>query len=262
MGEIVSGPTIRYDKADRSLGQASLTYKELPHAIKAFQSFNGAIAKGQPIAIKYDRTPQPPALLARLDGTATSTKSRNPFDTKLFSETPYSRSPRTSLGTTDRKPRTSLPRNSNDGSDSRDRRGPRQSNERRPAPNSNKREKKPASKTADELDRELDNFMKTPIVSLSHHRSVASLHRRFVTLSLCIASSVAQSTLTRYSRRSSQHRQQSRSPSTPATSSCHNLPLISRPRLAESSLFFLTELSTKQCILYESSRVNRAVRYE
>ncbi|GAA6012884.1 hypothetical protein JCM10207_008365 [Rhodosporidiobolus poonsookiae] len=76
IGPIVAGPKIKFDRSGRSEGIAWVTYGSEEHAAQAKEAFNGAPAKGQPIEVDFDfridrsserGTPAAGTLLARLN---------------------------------------------------------------------------------------------------------------------------------------------------------------------------------------------------
>ncbi|GAA5991729.1 hypothetical protein JCM11641_004845 [Rhodosporidiobolus odoratus] len=81
IGPITSGPKIKFDRSGRSEGVAWITYGSEEHATQAKEAFNGAPAKGQAIEVDYDFRPDriagpggasaPGTLLARLNADPT-----------------------------------------------------------------------------------------------------------------------------------------------------------------------------------------------
>ncbi|KAI5454062.1 hypothetical protein NCC49_005053 [Naganishia albida] len=57
VGTIVRGPTIQYDRSGRSTGIVNLQYATPREARDAINSFDGNLAKGQALSIKFDDTP-------------------------------------------------------------------------------------------------------------------------------------------------------------------------------------------------------------
>ncbi|GAA5893037.1 hypothetical protein JCM6882_006921 [Rhodosporidiobolus microsporus] len=89
IGPIATGPKIKFDRSGRSEGIAWVTYGSEAHAAQAKEAFNGAPAKGQPIEVDFDHRPDrasergapaPGSLLARLSGGGNdSARSSNKY---------------------------------------------------------------------------------------------------------------------------------------------------------------------------------------
>ncbi|KIK68692.1 hypothetical protein GYMLUDRAFT_36179 [Collybiopsis luxurians FD-317 M1] len=56
IGTLVREPIIRYDRSGRSLGTALVFYETTAEAAKAKKTYDGVLAKGQPMTITYDTT--------------------------------------------------------------------------------------------------------------------------------------------------------------------------------------------------------------
>ncbi|CAK9780077.1 RNA-binding domain-containing protein [Cutaneotrichosporon oleaginosum] len=147
-GTIVQGPNISYDRSGRSTGSAIVEYATPQMAKIAINKFDGAMTKGQTIAIKLIAPPRAPkadkaesSLLARLGGG--SLKSRIGGGGGVESD---SRSRR------DERPRDRPQRGERA---ERGDRGGRGGRGRGAKPRAERR--KPAN--ADDLDKELDGFM-------------------------------------------------------------------------------------------------------
>ncbi|BEI81173.1 hypothetical protein CcaverHIS002_0203330 [Cutaneotrichosporon cavernicola] len=142
-GTIVQGPTIAYDRSGRPTGTATVEYTTPQMAKIAINKFDGAMTKGQTIAIKLIAPARAPkadkgesSLLARLGGG--SLKDRMGGDRPQRDE----RGPRP-----DRAPRQE--RGGDRGRGGRGRGGKPRPERRKPA-------------NADDLDKELDGFMDKP----------------------------------------------------------------------------------------------------
>ncbi|KAK7678304.1 hypothetical protein QCA50_018652 [Cerrena zonata] len=147
-GTLVREPLIRYDRSGRSSGVAIITYETAAEASIAKQEYDGRLCKDQPMAIEfYNPAPkrmasapslinriQKPALLDRLEQDRGDKNGRAPQGPGPVRNR---RQPRHSTGNTP-NPNTNRP--------------PRNAPKGRRAPN------KPV--TAEDLDKELDNFMK------------------------------------------------------------------------------------------------------
>ncbi|PAV15227.1 RNA-binding domain-containing [Pyrrhoderma noxium] len=83
VGTLIREPFIKYDKSGRSTGEAVITFEKPVDASKALEQFDGILAKGQEMSIKYDtfvpkRAPRvnvqlrdriaKPSLISRLSG--------------------------------------------------------------------------------------------------------------------------------------------------------------------------------------------------
>ncbi|GAA5824423.1 hypothetical protein JCM10212_000784, partial [Sporobolomyces blumeae] len=155
-------PLTQFDRSGRSEGMAWLSYTTPEHATQAKEAFDGALAKGQNIKVEYDtrvdRTqPAPGSLLARLDADPNAPKG--PRNAPIRGGRPHV-GPQRGVGSdnrTGRGPRTS-------GAGDRDSRGERSGGGERGGRGGGggagrfKRE----PKTNDDLDRELEAFMKKP----------------------------------------------------------------------------------------------------
>jgi len=149
----------QYDRAGRSTGLAWVTYDTEDHARKAKDAFDGAPAKGQPLAIAYDLSyrPAPPAgsLLARLGAdSAGPDLHRRDWD-----------APRSSVRDAPRRDAPSAPRGGGPGASRGAARGGR------PGAPAGRAERAPrvkqAPKTAADLDAELEAFMSQPAPGVS-----------------------------------------------------------------------------------------------
>ncbi|GAA5998741.1 uncharacterized protein JCM10292_007200 [Rhodotorula paludigena] len=150
IGPIAAGPKIK--------GVAWVTYGSEKHAAQAKEAFDGAMAKGEPIQVDFDYhidrasergAAAPGSLLSRLGGSSDS--NRGP---RFANDGPSSR--RAS------GPRTSNPRNERGvGSAPRGERGERGGRGGRGGGRGARGEKR-EPKTNDDLDRELEAFMKAP----------------------------------------------------------------------------------------------------
>jgi len=133
LGTLVREPLIRYDRSGRSSGVAIISFETAAEATRAKKQFSGILAKGQPMSIAYDsgppRTPRrvasaPSSLLNRIQKPALADRlSQDDSSTTAASQ------------------RKTGPIRSRRGG-------------ARPAPRA---PKKP--KTAEDLDKELDQFM-------------------------------------------------------------------------------------------------------
>ncbi|PRQ69931.1 hypothetical protein AAT19DRAFT_11584 [Rhodotorula toruloides] len=164
IGPIAAGPKIKFDRSGRSEGIAWVTYTNEKHAAQAKEAFNGALAKGEPLEIDFDYRVGPPpgpaapgTLLARLgnDGRGprfASSADRGPGTRHVSGGAPTGPRSERGLGSGRGGARGGARggRGGTGGQQGRDR-----------------VRKEP--KTADDLDKELEAFMKTPEV-----RSVAS----------------------------------------------------------------------------------------
>ncbi|KPV76573.1 uncharacterized protein RHOBADRAFT_52563 [Rhodotorula graminis WP1] len=83
IGPMATAPKIKFDRSGRSTGTAWVTYLEDKHAAKAKEAFNGAMAKGEPIEVDFDYrndrpsergAAAPGSLLARLGGTESGSR--------------------------------------------------------------------------------------------------------------------------------------------------------------------------------------------
>ncbi|KAI0656879.1 RNA-binding domain-containing protein [Cubamyces menziesii] len=59
IGTLVREPQIRYDRSGRSLGVAVITFETPAEATRAKKQFDGILAKNQPMSIAYDNSPPP-----------------------------------------------------------------------------------------------------------------------------------------------------------------------------------------------------------
>ncbi|GAA5838379.1 hypothetical protein JCM11251_004920 [Rhodosporidiobolus azoricus] len=147
-------PTLgKFDRSGRSEGIAWVSYGSEDHAQQAKEAFNGAPAKGQPIEVEYDTRPDraapgggaaaPGSLLARLGGS-------DPSAPRSKYQPPSARPSRggRSVSGTERGV-GSAPRGGRGGAGGR--RGRREGGRERKEP-----------KTNEDLDRELEAFMKQP----------------------------------------------------------------------------------------------------
>ncbi|GHJ84190.1 hypothetical protein NliqN6_0592 [Naganishia liquefaciens] len=75
VGTITRGPTIQYDRSGRSTGIVKLEYSSPREARDAINSFDGNLAKGQALSIKFDDSPIPAARPARREGFLSGTSS-------------------------------------------------------------------------------------------------------------------------------------------------------------------------------------------
>ncbi|TFL01628.1 hypothetical protein BDV98DRAFT_655962 [Pterulicium gracile] len=138
IGTLTKEPVIRYDKSGRSSGVAFCTYSSIAEATQAKNQFNGILAKGQPMHVVYDT---PPPAKRSISGPSTASllnRVQKPALLDRLSKddmsVPKSKAPQRTAGPI------------------RNRRGAAAA--AAPA----KRSKKPA--TAEDLDKELDAFMK------------------------------------------------------------------------------------------------------
>ncbi|BGP14256.1 hypothetical protein JCM10213_005853 [Rhodosporidiobolus nylandii] len=152
IGPIAAGPKIKFDRSGRSEGIAWVTYGSEEHAAQAKEAFNGAPAKGQPIEVEFDYridraaergAPAPGSLLSRLNADSTPS-TRGP----KFASPPSAPGGRAPRG--GRSERTvsggAGPQRGGRGG-ARGGREPRQKRE---------------PKTNEDLDKELEAFMKAP----------------------------------------------------------------------------------------------------
>ncbi|GJN87157.1 hypothetical protein Rhopal_000102-T1 [Rhodotorula paludigena] len=152
---------LQFDRSGRSQGVAWVTYGSEKHAAQAKEAFDGAMAKGEPIQVDFDYhidrasergAAAPGSLLSRLGGSSDS--NRGP---RFANDGPSSR--RAS------GPRTFNPRNERGvGSAPRGERGERGERGGRGGRGGGRgaRGEKREPKTNDDLDRELEAFMKAP----------------------------------------------------------------------------------------------------
>ncbi|GAA5835019.1 hypothetical protein JCM9279_007175 [Rhodotorula babjevae] len=169
IGPMASAPKIKFDRSGRSTGTAWVTYLEDKHAAKAKEAFNGAMAKGEPIEVDFDYrndrpsergAAAPGSLLARLGGTESA--ARGP---KFAAPT------RGAGGGPDRAPRAErgAPRDGPRGGERGERerggrgggRGGRGGRGGERSAGGGRGEKR-APKTNEDLDAELEAFMKAP----------------------------------------------------------------------------------------------------
>ncbi|KAK7044806.1 THO complex subunit 4-A [Favolaschia claudopus] len=145
IGTLVSEPQIRYDRSGRSSGTATVSFETLAEATRAKNQYDGILAKGQPMTIVFDLTqPRQPRVRSSSAPTTSSLLNR-------IQKPPL------------------LDRLSGSKDDSAVTRGPRGAGpvrtlrgSQKPArggkPGAPKRQPK-APKTAQDLDKELDDFM-------------------------------------------------------------------------------------------------------
>ncbi|KAI0090132.1 hypothetical protein BDY19DRAFT_938639 [Irpex rosettiformis] len=140
IGTLVREPLIRYDRSGRSSGVAVISYETAAEARKALDQFDQKLCKGQPMTITFDAGP--PARQARRVASAPSLINR-------IQKPPLAER----LGTTETKHTAAPARTAGAGPIRNKGHGGA-----RPA----KEPKKPKNtpKTAEELDMELDAFMK------------------------------------------------------------------------------------------------------
>jgi len=145
IGTLVREPLIRYDRSGRSLGNAAVFYETSAEAAKAKKTYDGVLAKGQPMTIAFDTTPQHPRQSRRAVSAPHSLINRiqkPPLADRLSSDDLQVRDSSSGPGPTRSKP---------------SRRGGRGTATQRSEPRSKPQRQQP--KTAEELDKELDAFM-------------------------------------------------------------------------------------------------------
>ncbi|GAA5884809.1 hypothetical protein JCM16303_007281 [Sporobolomyces ruberrimus] len=151
IGPLATPPKIKFDRSGRSTGLAWIHYTTEENAEKAKESFDGAPCKGQAIRIEYDyrserAQPAPGSLLARLDSNPNA--PRGPRN----GPTPAVRGGRPHVG-----PQRGV------GSTNPDTRPPRPPRGEGGGGRGGKVRREP--KTNDDLDKELEAFMKSPETS-------------------------------------------------------------------------------------------------
>ncbi|KAI0720698.1 hypothetical protein C8T65DRAFT_632475 [Cerioporus squamosus] len=147
IGTLVRDPQIRYDRSGRSSGVAVITFETPAEATRAKKQFDGILCKNQPMSIAYDTAPPParrsasmPSLLNRIE--------KPPLLERLSKNEPKTR-------------QTSAPSQAGVGPvRTKQRPNPGAANAR-----ASKRLQPPKPKTAEELDKELDAFMKDEITA-------------------------------------------------------------------------------------------------
>ncbi|GAA5919708.1 hypothetical protein JCM1841_000758 [Sporobolomyces salmonicolor] len=159
IGPIASGPKIKFDRSGRSEGIAWVTYTSEEHAAQAKEAFDGASAKGQNIKVDFDfrpdraaerGVPAPGSLLARLESDhSRGPKYASPSSTARGRGGPGAQR---GVGSFDPRDSRSAPRGGARGG-----RGGRGGREGGREP----RERK-EPKTNDDLDRELEAYLKSP----------------------------------------------------------------------------------------------------
>jgi len=135
VGTLVREPLIRYDRSGRSSGVAIITYETPEEASRAISRFNGATANGQMMTVEYAPIPTKPKRRAvSAPASLIDRISKPPLLERL--------------GESKKTPESIAPRKPRGG-------GPiRTKGTRPPRPGPKKQ------KTAEELDQELDSFMK------------------------------------------------------------------------------------------------------
>jgi len=155
IGPLDGLPKIKFDRSGRSQGEATVKYEKAEDAVAAKRQFDGANAKGQPIEVRYDMrfadtVPiKEGSLLSRVQGGVTLARQTTK---KTNDALPY-QPPRTST----RPLRTEA----NPGSQGRGGRG--RGGPVRGVGSRAERPEKSKPKTADDLDKELEDFMNTPL---------------------------------------------------------------------------------------------------
>ncbi|KAI0676483.1 RNA-binding domain-containing protein [Trametes maxima] len=76
IGTLVREPQIRYDRSGRSIGVAVITFETSAEATRAKKQFDGILAKNQPMEIVYDTSPPPGPKGARRSASAPSLLNR------------------------------------------------------------------------------------------------------------------------------------------------------------------------------------------
>ncbi|KAI9067004.1 RNA-binding domain-containing protein [Trametes sanguinea] len=76
IGTLVREPQIRYDRSGRSSGVAVITFETPAEATRAKKQFDGILAKNQPMSITYDTSPPPGPKGARRSASAPSLLNR------------------------------------------------------------------------------------------------------------------------------------------------------------------------------------------
>ncbi|KAH8077066.1 RNA-binding domain-containing protein [Filobasidium floriforme] len=158
-GTIVDGPIIRYDRSGRSTGVATVNYENNKQAKDAINRFDGNLAKGQALNIRFDDY-QPRAteqmskggsdLLGRIEGGSKMRSDSGNNDRRSTGPARNGNAGSDSWGRgATRAPRPSGPAPSRGG---RSERGPRSARGDKPAPKS----RKPLM--AEDLDKELDTY--------------------------------------------------------------------------------------------------------
>ncbi|KAI8969414.1 RNA-binding domain-containing protein [Trametes punicea] len=140
IGTLVREPQIRYDRSGRSSGVAVITFETLAEATRAKKQFDGILAKNQPMSITYDTSPPPAAKGGRRSATSLLHRIEKP---PLIER----------LSRNDTKPKTNIALEGGVG--------PVRTNTRGGPAGGRSARKKP--KTAEELDKELEAFMKDDI---------------------------------------------------------------------------------------------------
>lgn len=138
MGTLVREPLIRYDRSGRSTGVAIISYETAAEAKQALAHYNGKLCKGQPMTIEFDSGPPPRARRASAPSLINRIQKPNLLDR---------------LGGDDSQAQNSRASTNGTGPIRTKARG-----ERKPAPREKKAKQQP--KSAEELDMELDAFMK------------------------------------------------------------------------------------------------------
>ncbi|TBU26955.1 hypothetical protein BD311DRAFT_410444 [Dichomitus squalens] len=147
IGTLVREPQIRYDRSGRSSGVAVITFETPAEATRAKKQFDGILAKNQPMSIAYDTAP-PPGKNTRRNASTPSLINRiekPPLLDRLSKTDTNSRpapAPRGGVGPVRTKARGGA------------------ASARAPA-----RKEREKPKTAEELDQELEAFMKDEITA-------------------------------------------------------------------------------------------------
>ncbi|GAA5827378.1 hypothetical protein JCM5353_001450 [Sporobolomyces roseus] len=169
IGPIATGPKIKFDKSGRSTGLAWVSYTSEDHAAAAKQAFDGCPAKGQNIKVEYDyrtdRTvPTPGSLLARLDADPNAPRGPRNASAPIRGGRPHVGPQRGVGAVSDSRP----PRNAPGG--------PRRGGgvERGVGGQGGGRGGKREPKTNDDLDKELEAFMKTPAAAEGGEKATPS----------------------------------------------------------------------------------------
>ncbi|KAI0760173.1 hypothetical protein C8Q74DRAFT_1294473 [Fomes fomentarius] len=145
IGTLVREPQIRYDRSGRSSGVAVVVFETPAEATRAKKQFDGILCKNQPMSIAYDNAP--PVRVARRSASAPSLLNRiekPPLLERLSKNEARSTQAAPARGTV----------------------GPVRTKARAGAAGARPKRAAPAKpKTAEELDKELDAFMKDDITA-------------------------------------------------------------------------------------------------